>query len=99
MLSKPPLSGRIIIRYTSVNWIDCFIKSEIIFASVWLHGISGWAGKLTRYRWSPMRISMRMPKIPLDEVSGAISTIISSDANKFVFFASIKIQAHNIDFA
>ena len=29
--------------------------------------------------------------IPLDEVSGAVSTIISSDANKFVFFASLNL--------
>ena len=35
----------------------------------------------------------------LEEVRGAVSTIISSDANKFKFFASIKTQAHNFDIA
>ena len=37
------------------------------------------AGKLTPFHRSPIRINMRMIVIPLEELRGAVSTIISSD--------------------
>ena len=96
--SKPPLSGRIITRYTSVNWIDCLITPEVIFASRGLNCICRCAGKLTLHRWRPIRITMRMITVLLEEESRAASAVISSNANEFDFFAFVKTQAQDIDF-